>query len=372
MRLGIDGREFLRGSMTGIGRYLKDFILWTADNRPDIKPVIFLNQDCEAQFADERIETVRIDERNTRYWDQVQLPAALRKNGIDVLFSPYVKMPIVSPCPVVMVLNDLIPLRPGGDRREPLLNRVYFRSMARLALGRAAVTVAISNFTREEAVAEFGRRARDIRVVHLGISNRFFEKSDDAGKEKARGELGISEPYILYAGHLKKTKNVGALIEAYAGLPDDMIDKYLLVVAGRRKGEYERLVSLSERLGVNERVMFPGFIDDEHLPGLLGGAELFVYPSLNEGFGFPPVEAMACGVPVISSTTGSLSEIVSDAAYRVDDPNARNLATAIEKMLGDDGMRKEYRDRAAGHAASFTVERMADGFIRAVSDAAKC
>jgi len=370
VKLGIDGREFQSPGLTGIGRYIRNFLNWLSENRTDVTPVVFLNQRCRYSPPSGRVQTVTINEHFTPVWDQVSLPAAIKAGGLDVFISPYVKMPFAAGCPVVLIINDLIPLRlPARDSGSTPVKNVYFRLAAEAAVKRAAAIISISEFTKNEAVRVLGAAEEKIEVVRLGLEPRFRPTRGGAGTlEKSLG-LAAGE-YILYVGQFRTTKNTAALIRAYSALGEELKDKYRLVLGGGESGEYERLRALANSLGLAERVLFTGYVSDEELPSLLSNCAVFVYPSLYEGFGYPPLEAMACGAPVISSGAASLKEISGEAAMLVDPPSADKIAEAMTAMLSTPGLADSYAEKGVEHARAFTVESMSKGFMRVAEKAA--
>ncbi len=369
MRLGIDGREFQSEGRTGIGRYLTDFIEWTAANRPDVTAVVFVNQRCRFE-SPRRVETVLIRESFTPAWDQILLPGAIRKNNVDVFLTPYFKMPLSSPCPVLLIVNDLIPLKhEGGRSAGDTARAVYFQAMMRAASRRAGRIVAISEFTKRDLVKSFAVPEEKIQVVPLGLRETLSPVRDRRSLDAASARFGIDKPYILYVGHMRPEKNVGALIGAYASMPAELRDKYILAVGGRKTGGYANLEKQASESGVAGGVRFLGYVDDRELPALLSGAAVFAYPSLHEGFGYPPLEAMACGAPVVCSTATSLGEIIGDAAVGVSPPTADNFQSALRRVLEDGSLRELLAEKGPAHARSFSVERMARGFLSAAESA---
>ncbi|MFA6451257.1 MAG: glycosyltransferase family 1 protein [bacterium] len=369
MKLGIDGREFQNAGRTGIGRYLADFIEWTAANRPDIDIAVFMNQRCRYTPPGPRVSEVIIKEDITQIWDQILLPRAIKSNNIDVFLSPYFKMPMLAPCPVVLVVNDLIPLRlPASLSGSAALTNAYFRATAFAALRRAARIISISEFSKQDVAREFGIPPGSITVAPLGISDELAPVRDAETIRITAARYGIKKPYILYVGQLRASKNVDSLIRAYASLQDNFKNEYTLAIGGQKTGEYSRLVKLSKELGADEKIDFLGFVDDGSLAALLSGAALFVYPSLYEGFGFPPLEAMACGAPVVCSAASSLAEVIGEAALAVDPPDAKNIAAAIERVLSDCALRESLALKGIERAREFTIERMSRGFLSVIEN----
>jgi glycosyltransferase involved in cell wall biosynthesis len=171
-----------------------------------------------------------------------------------------------------------------------------------------------------------------------------------------RAELGIEPPYILSVGTLEPRKNLSTLLAAYATLERSAPR---LVLAGARGWHAQSLAAQVQAPALRERVVLPGYVPDDLLPDLYAGAECFVYPSLYEGFGLPPLEALACGTPVITSTTSSLPEVVGDAALLVEPTRTDELAAALRRILEDEHLRDDLRRRGPLRAARFSWERCA-------------
>jgi glycosyltransferase involved in cell wall biosynthesis len=175
---------------------------------------------------------------------------------------------------------------------------------------------------------------------------------------------GIRRPYILYVGGINARKNIVRLFAAYERL-NRRQPQVTLVVAGRRQWQTGAIDAAFRELDLADRVHFTGYVDDADLPALYSAAELFVFPSLYEGFGLPPLEAMACGTPVVTSNISSLPEVVGDGALTVDPYDVDGLTTAIERVLTDQVLRVELRRRGVARAAGFTWQRTAQAVYAA-------
>ncbi len=372
IRIGIDGREFLKNGYTGIGRYLSDFISWASVNAPSAAIYVFTNQFCEFRSQGKNVETITINESVTQIWDQFLFPRAAEKHNIDVLLSPYVKMPMFSNIPVVLIVNDLIPMNSSPDiSGSSAVEKLYFKIAAGLSLRKASAVISISEFTKKDILMTFGGNPDRITVVPLGIRDIFKPVKDTELIQSTISNYGLKQPFILYAGKFRPTKNVSSLIRAYSLLVDKLKSGYKLVIAGSKDGEYHKLTELAEKLGLAEKIIFPGSITDDFLPPLMSAAEVFVYPSLYEGFGLPPLEAMACGTPVISSSATSLKEIIGDGACAVGNPTPENLADAISKVLFDDELRNSLSRKGLEQSSRFTVEKMSLGFLEVINNVAR-
>jgi glycosyltransferase involved in cell wall biosynthesis len=284
-------------------------------------------------------------------WEQFYLPAACRGR---LLWSPNNTGPIATSRQVCTV-HDLIPL----DHPEwfnPQFSGWYRWLMPKLA-ARVRHVIAISEFTKQRTMELLGVEARRITVVPNGVDPQFRPASADE-VSNVRRKLGIAVPrYLLSVGSLEPRKNVGRLLQAWERIEPNLPDDVQLVVAGAQASSLVFAGVQFERLP--PRVQFTGYVEQEDLPVLYSGALAFVYPSLYEGFGLPPLEAMACGTPVVTSDGTSLPEVVGGAAVLVDPNEVESIAAGIRRVVADEGLRARLREAGLARAAELTWERTA-------------
>ena len=220
----------------------------------------------------------------------------------------------------------------------------------------------ISENSRDDIVRIFKVPAEKIRVVHLGVEEKF--RSPEMSTEQIRRKYALPQKFILYVGNLKPHKNVQCLIEAYEALPAQMKEEYRLVLGAPRSDKYfpdiEKIVREKK---LAHQILFTGFIEEKDLPSLYHMSSLFVFPSLYEGFGLPPLEAMACGCPVVSSNTSSMPEVLGDAALFFNPYDIEEMSLAIRKMLEDEDLRKKYRQKGLARVKLFTPEKMTNKIL---------
>ncbi len=321
MRLAVDGRELVAGRRTGIGRYVRE-VLRAAAAR-GWRSTVYGDASTVLADAPAGVTLTRLTAPGTRWWDQVALPRALRRTGADIFLSPYYKGPLAAPCPVVLTVHDLYFIGYGG-RRRPLRD--------------AALTV---------AARLYARRARPTPLA-----------------DAARARYGLTASYVLFVGNFMPHKNVDGLLFAWASLPATLRAAHRLVLAGGDTGRRPQLEALARALGVTASVVFPGLVGDADLPGLYSACAAFVLPSLDEGFGLPAVEAMACGAPVIVSDRGALPEVAGPGAAVVDVAAEGALAAALARVLLEpehrDALRRRGRARASDFAPARTAGRVLD------------
>jgi glycosyltransferase involved in cell wall biosynthesis len=232
--------------------------------------------------------------------------------------------------------------------------RSYLLQAVPTSVRRADVVLADSECTRADAIDLLGVDPAHVQVIYPGVEQRFRPVQDTNALDAVRSRYRLPARFVLGLGTLQPRKNFERLIEAYARLKEEAGSEVNLVIAGGAGWMYEGIFGRVQELGVQDAVCFPGYVADEDLPALYTLAELFVFPSLYEGFGLPPLEAMACGTPVVTSSASSLPEVVGDAALMVDPLDVAALAEAIQRVLSDTDLRNGMIRQGQEQARCFT------------------
>jgi glycosyltransferase involved in cell wall biosynthesis len=291
-------------------------------------------------------------------WEQVALPDLLRRLHVDVFHAPVNVLPARLPCASVVTIHDLGFLRYPQFLRPA--RRIYQRTFTTRSARAATRVIAVSESTRQDVIA-LGVPPERVRVVYNAVEERFQPEADPARLQAFRDQHGLPQRFVLYLGTLEPRKNLIGLLEGYARLRALEPDAPALVLAGAKGWYYDAIFERVRALGVERAVTFAGYVRDEEQPLWYAAAELFVYPSLFEGFGLPVVEAMACGVPVITSNVSSLPEVAGDAAMQVDPHDYYTLAHTMRSVLRDNEARHRLIARGLSRAQWFSAKRMIQG-----------
>lgn len=350
---------------TGVDTYLRRLVLTLAAVDQSNRYTVFVNREDHELFSGRLGENFEIVARSLRprlarlIFQQILLPAASVLGRLDVVHSPSFIMPMVRAGRRHLLTVHDMTFFSHPDCHIPLRRSRPFRTAVVASLKRADLILVPSRSTAD-AILRFAPEVREakIRVVHFGVNEEFRPVSKDQTATAAQ-RLGIHPPYLLYVGTLEPRKNLETLIDAYSQLVQGRGLEEDLVLAGKPGWGFEPLLERIQKLGLSGRVHRLGHVQQELMAPLLCGARLFVYPSLAEGFGFPPLEAMACGVPTIASNSTSMAENLEGAAELVDPRDPRSLAGAMAKILDDDELRGRLRRRGIERAGAFRWEQTA-------------
>ena len=372
MRLAVDIRELERGKNTGIGTFLRQFIEYFSRERPDWTLLLYGNQRTDtAGLGRGNVEVHIRREGSTLWWDQVLLPRLLRRHRPHVFFSPYPKGPLAAPCPLAVTVHDLTELAfaPYAAATRPW-RRWAYRLLVGACARRARLVFTDSNHAAGDIGRLLGLADGRVRVLPLGVDDELGPVRDPRRLRQALERYGIEGPYLLYVGNFRPHKNLDGLLQAYARLPD-RLKGHALVLAGRPDAWAEAAAETARGLGLEGRVRLVGGVSPADLPCLYSGATLFVFPSLYEGFGLPPLEAMACGTAVVSSDRTALPEVVGDAGVLVDARRPDAFAAAIAALLEDEGRRVELEKKGVQRAGGMRASAVAAAQLRGLEELAR-
>lgn len=359
MHIGINA-FFLGQPATGSGQYTWHLLRALADTNKenDYLPIGPSRRAKGMGLQALDLRTSDFGKNLAKLWfEQVTFPSVCQREGVDAAHVPYFAPPLHSTTPTVVTIHDLIPLILPAYRGSPLV-RLYTRLVS-IAAKRADAIIADSKASKRDIVRLLGIPAERVQVIYLAVDRRFRPITDEAHLKDVRRRYHLPADYILYLGGLDQRKNLAALLKAFKRLTSDL----QLVIAGRLPArdtpffpDPRRMV---RELDLEERVAFIGWVPEEDKPALYSMAKLFVFPSLYEGFGLPPLEAMACGTPVIASNASSLPEVVGDAGLLIDPHDAAGLAEAMAALLDDERLRKGLGQRGFERARRFSWEETA-------------
>lgn len=292
----------------------------------------------------------------------VSIAAASYKDRIDVLYAQYNAPPLHSGKLVLMV-HDLAFLHFPGYFSA--IERIRLKSLVPWTARRSAAVITVSEHSRSDLAVSCGISPDKIKVVHNGIDDGFLSPvTDRAAVQGVLDSYGIDFKYILYVGRLNARKNIERLIQAYALFRKRKPCGIKLVLAGKKDYLFENIMSALAASGFEKDIVLLDYVPEKDISCLFSAAEMFVYPSLFEGFGLPPLEAMACGCPVVASGTTSIPEVVGDAAVLVDPLSAEDICRGMMEVASSPSLRRELAGKGLEQARKFTWDRAAAEMVR--------
>jgi glycosyltransferase involved in cell wall biosynthesis len=288
-------------------------------------------------------------------WHDIVLPIKLRKCPFDIVHDTcqYGPFFLKSKFKKVSTVHDLTSYIFPSMHLSVLVNREkYFFPMA---LKNTDKIISVSNSTKKDIIKYFNINESKIEVIYEGVADYYKPLEEKICNDVLRNYY-ILGPFILYVGTLEPRKNIPLILKAYYKLKNYGLN-HKLVIVGKRGWKYEAFEELIKILNLSEDIIFTGFVPEKVLPAFLTSADLFIYPSFYEGFGLPPLEAMACGTPVITSNTSSLPEVVGDAGIMINPYDVNGLTKVMYDVLTNDGLKEDMRKKGLKRAKLFSWEK---------------
>jgi glycosyltransferase involved in cell wall biosynthesis len=356
LRVAIDARKL---HDYGIGTYVRNLLHELARQDDDAEYILL------AAAAD--VETLRalgprfhpVVERAGKYSvrEQFSLPLTLARARVDLYHSPHYVVPRLPVGRFVVTIHDCIHLR--FPQYLPTRAAVYYaKSMMTSAARRAERILTVSQASKDDILHYLGVPARKVEVVYNALDERLVSPPTEEDIRRVRERFLLTGPFMLYTGNIKPHKNVDRVIEAFSILRQSSAEADLkLLIIGDEISKYPNLRRLVHRHQLHQHVRFFGFVPDATLAVLYRLAAVFVFPSLYEGFGLPPLEAMAAGAPVVTSNVSSLPEVVGDAALLVDPMDPAAIAAAVSRVLHEPDLRNDLIRRGHARVKEFSWER---------------
>lgn len=388
MRIGIDIRALLEGRHTGVEEYTINLLrrLFMEDSRNEyllfisgkkklkVKPCLPAGRSQKLKVSmkyfpvSNRLLNLSFKSFGRPYLDKLL-------SGVDVFWAPNINLvPTTRDCKKIITFHDL------SFERHPeffsLKRRLWHKFINPKKLAQeAGVIIAVSQSSKQDLIDLYNVNPQKIKVIYSGVGEQFqplLEKNSQFDRVKEK--YNLPEKFILYLGTIEPRKNLIGLIKAYEILMKKFLipnSRFLipkLVIAGTKGWLYENIFGKAIHSKYSKDIIFTGFVEDKDKPFLYNLATLFVYPSFYEGFGFPPLEAMACGLPSITSNVSSLPEIAGDAAIMVDPYKPDELARAIEMILTDKKLRQRLSEKGMEQAKKFSWEKCAESTLHVLMD----
>ncbi|MBN2383120.1 glycosyltransferase [bacterium] len=356
-RIGIDVRKI---NDFGIGTHIQNIVknLSMVDTEHEFILFHHLSEINHLELQNEKF--FHIVDRSPKYSlrEHLSLPIKMKQYDLDLYHSPHYVLPIIHNCPMIVTIHDVIHLL-FPQYLPSRMAHTYAKMMMFLSTKSAVKVISVSQSSKRDIVRYLNIAPEKIEVIYNAVSDIFKPMDDPELKDQLSQKFGVTGDYLLYVGNLMPHKNLKRLIYAFYRLRRKLKIDIKLVIVGEGIPHYRELRILANDLGLKDKVIFLGFIAKKWLPILYNKAKVFVFPSQYEGFGLPPLEAMACGTPVVTSNTSSLPEVVSDAGLLIDPYNVEELIEAMELCITDEHLRQKLVTKGLERVKHFSWERTA-------------
>lgn len=370
MKVGIDAHS-LGSKSSGNETYYRELVKHLSRVDRGVRFVVYYTHAA----ATDRIPTTanirakRVWPRSSYFRISCAFPIELRREKLDIFHAQFIVPPFLT-CKTVATIPDIAyeHFPQFFSPLETLRSKILIRRSAQ----KADHVITVSQYSKIDLVNTYGVDPEKITVTYEGPAEAFMAIDQEKSKEFVERKYSINRPFILYVGRLQARKNLLRLLRAYARLRRDGM-QHQLVVVGKRDWEFERIIAEVAAQDVRSSVVFTDYVPGADLPVFYNAADVFVYPSIFEGFGLPVMEAMACGTPVITSLGSSLEEIAGGAAVLIDPYSEASIHDAIGRVVSDPGLRAELRIRGLQRSSNFsyaeTARRTIDVYERLIGSA---
>ena len=371
MRIALDARAW---NWTGIGRYIRNLAFEYYKNQRGHHFTLLVPEGQEDAIRTELGDTNSIFEYigvEPSYYSLKEQTMFLQQlddlKHIDVVHFAHFNVPVLYKKPYIVTIHDITRFIFPGQKRQSLLQQVGYEYVFASAVKNARSVIAVSKTTaRDMQLLPF--RAKKIEVIYEGVEQKFFQEVSEDSRKKVREYINTKNNYILFVGVWMSHKNIFRLIDAFEMVLGAHPDT-TLVITGKYQDGYSDLIGYVKGKNLEKHILFPGFVPDDLLPALYREASLMAFPSLYEGYGLPPLEAQACGTPVIASNVSSMPELLQKSAGYVNPESTHDIARGISAILGDDNYANTLRLLGRQNAERFQAVSTAVAHIRAYENA---
>ncbi|WP_336331177.1 glycosyltransferase family 4 protein [Haloarcula sp. CGMCC 1.2071] len=353
MKVGVNARTFTvdepGGAVQTSIKHTRGLI-----DRSDTDVILFGDSSINTLFPEDKVVSTAYPVSSQAYglvWERAVLPALVHRSDIDVLYCPNGNAPMTRiSCPVVMCIHDVNALKGWSSG----IHQLYRRLAVPRGADVASTITTVSEFSKSEIVDNLDVPSSKVGVVYNGVDKTFFSSQSEQLN-------GLPEDYLLFVGSMNPRKNLKRVIKSYAAIKTQTDLPHKLVIIGPENKNIFKSVDIESR----DDIIAPGFVTEGELKYAYENADVFVFPSLYEGFGLPPLEALACGTPVVASETTSLGEILQEGCIQVDPEDIQDITDAIVRILDDEQLADELAAQGQAYAREFTWEN-ATGQLRDV------
>lgn len=366
-RIGIDARMFGTAQAAGIGQYTEELVRHLVKHDTKNQYHLFLSPVNMSGFPiySPNLSKSSVPFRHYTYQEQFFYPNILKQADIDMVHYTNFNSPIFfKSIPSIVTIHDLTLWFFSGRQHKGWLKKWLYRLVIKRTCQNAKQIIAITKKTKEDIVKLLNVSPEKITVIYEAASKNYKPIKDTSRIDSLKHKFDISKPYLIYVGQWREHKNVVRLIRAFGLFRRRHGLDYQLVLVGKIDSKYLRVAETIKELGLKDNVVLTGYVPDSDLPYLYNGAEFFTFPSLYEGFGLPPLEAMACGTPVVSSNASCMPEVLGDAAQYFDPLDVESMAKTMAEVAKSYSLKRRMRLQGLKQAQRYSFDKTAKATLR--------
>lgn len=360
MKIGIDARGANWYSGTGIGTYTQQILKYMLKFDTFNEYYLYWCGTNYVDIAKQDNVTISISsKKHHRFFEEYFVPQNLKAREIDIYHVPQngIGLPSKKSAIYLSTIHDLIPYIMPETVGRGYLKR--FISQMPQIIQNSDMIITVSEFSKRDIIRIFDVEEDKVKVTPLAADEYFKPMDKETAKEYLKIKYNIEGEFLLYLGGFSPRKNVKSILVAFSRIHKNLSKDNKVVIIGPSKDDHSYLIGLCDSLGIKDKVIFTGYVPYEDLPYFYNSCSVFVYPSLYEGFGLPPLEAMSCRAPVITSNVSSIPEVVGDGAVLINPFDTEELVGAMEKVIEDDNIRNDIAERGYIRSKEFSWSKTA-------------
>lgn len=373
MRIGIEAQRLFRPHKHGMDRVVLELIknLQVLDKDNEYYIFVKPDHDNEVITSTENFNIIEIEESPYPIWEQVKLPRLAKAYNCDLLHCTSNTAPLLSRVPIITTLHDIIfkessiiKLLSSSASWYQKIGNLYRRFIVNNVVKKSDQLITVSNFEKHNISNVYKLDDAKIKTVHNGVSDNFTNTFSHNHKEKVKQKYGLPKDFFLHLGSTDPRKNTGRVLAAFYKYTNSFSEDIKLVLLGLDENKLNIILkSIGLKNELSNKIILAGYVDDKDLPVIFNLANLFLFPSLREGFGIPIIEAMACGVPVITSNTSSMPEVAGDAACLVNPKNIESIYDALVKVQSNNAFKSELIQKGSERYKLFSWQNTAKSVL---------
>lgn len=364
MRIAIDARMIYH-PLAGLGRYTKSLIKYLSLIDSTNEYLIIQNDRGEHGIVrSKNFKEVRFNYPPLSFGTMLYLHRVIEANKIDVFHAPYFMIPLFAKCPIVVTIHDLtaFKFKDFFFGKKFIMRKIAEKGvelLTPLTIKMASKVITVSSYSKTDITKLTKCPENKVEVIYEAVDS-VFKKIDNLKRiQDVKHKFGLNKKFILYVGNTRAYKNLPRLFRAFKILKKRAVFDYNLVIGSGDRRNLNFLTRQANNLSMSEEIIFTGALTDDEVVALMNAADIFVFPSLYEGFGLPPLEAMACGTPVVTSNAGSLPEVMGDAALLINPESEKEIASAMLRLLDNEVLRNQFRQMGCERVKKFSWKETA-------------